>query len=91
MLMELGESVFLKSQGKNKDQAKNKGKGKVPIQVDVKKESKCFFCKIRDTLRRIAPSFSNGSKRKVIQSPTFVSNLIWLKLIITHPRLTLVL
>ena len=36
--MEQGESAFLTNQGKNKDWAKKKGKGKVPAQADIKKE-----------------------------------------------------
>ena len=32
LIMELGESAFMTTQGKNKDQAKQKGKGKVPLQ-----------------------------------------------------------
>ena len=49
LLLEQGESAFLTNQGKNKDQAKDKGKDKVPAQADIKKESKCLFCKRRDT------------------------------------------
>ena len=45
LLMELEESAFMKNQGKNKDQDKDKRKGKIPVQADIKKESKCFFCK----------------------------------------------
>ena len=43
LIMELGKSAFFVNQGKNKDQAKEKGKGKVPSQAEIKKESKCFF------------------------------------------------
>ena len=45
LVMEAGESVHLATQGKNKGQAKNKGKGKLPAQADIRKEPRCFFCK----------------------------------------------
>ena len=47
--MELGENAFLTTQGKNKNQAKPKGKSKIAPQADIKKKSKCFFVKRRDT------------------------------------------
>ena len=31
--------------GKDKGHETKKGKGKLPAQADIKKESKCFFCK----------------------------------------------
>ena len=37
LLMELEDRTFLTNQGKNNDQAKNKGKGKIPNQADIKK------------------------------------------------------
>ena len=47
-MMEEGERVNLTTFGKKrKDQAKRKGK--IPIQPSVKKESKCFSIKRRDT------------------------------------------
>ena len=45
LIMELRESALMTTHGKNKDQAWQKGKDKVPSQADIKKESKCFFCK----------------------------------------------
>ena len=45
LIMELGESAFLRNQGKNKDQVKEKWKGKVPPQANIKKGTKCFFYK----------------------------------------------
>ena len=52
LIMELGESAFMATQGKNKDQARQKGKGKVPSQDDIKKESKCFFCKNKGNTKK---------------------------------------
>ena len=74
--MELGESAFMAMQWKNKDQARKKGKGKVPPQADIKKESKCFFYKKKGHIRRIVSNFINDLRRKVIQSHWFVMNLI---------------
>ena len=36
-------NAHLTVQGKNKNQAKRKGKGKIPAQAYIGKESKCFF------------------------------------------------
>ena len=47
-MMEEGEHVNLTTLGKKrKDQAKRKGK--IPIQSSIKKESKCFSVRRRDT------------------------------------------
>ena len=45
LVMEAGESAYTVTQGKNKLQAKKKGKGNIPPQEEIKKQSKCFFCK----------------------------------------------
>ena len=55
--MELGESAFMATQGKNKDQARQKGKGKVPPQANIKKESKCFFCKKKGHVKKNCVKF----------------------------------
>ena len=57
LIMELGESAFMATQGKNKNQAKQKGKGKVPPQVEIKKESKCFFCKKKGHMKKDCVKF----------------------------------
>ena len=62
--MELEESAFLTNQGNNKDQAKNKGKGKVPTQADIKKESKCFFCKKKGHIKKDCAKFQQWLKKK---------------------------
>ena len=57
LIMELGNSTFMKTQGKNKDQARQKGKDKVPPQADIKKESKCFFCKKKGYIKKDCVKF----------------------------------
>ena len=57
LLMELGKSAFLKKQGKNEDWAKNKGKGKILAQADIKKESKYFFCKKKGHIKKDCAKF----------------------------------
>ena len=89
-MMEEGEQVNLTTFGKKrKDQAKRKGK--IPIQSGIKKESKCFFVKRRDTCRRTARNLRSSLIRKILNFPLYVMNLIWLMLIITHGGLILVL
>ncbi|PIN24608.1 hypothetical protein CDL12_02659 [Handroanthus impetiginosus] len=45
LVMELGKSAMLATQGKKKVQANKKVKGKIPVQNDIKKEPKCHFRK----------------------------------------------
>ena len=53
LAMEEGEKVNFTTQGKRKrDQAKNKGKSKIPSQPDMKGESKCFFCKKKGHMKK---------------------------------------
>ena len=76
--MELGGSAFLTNQGKNKDQAKNKGKGKVPAQANIKKESKCFFCKKKGHIKKDCAKFQQCLKKKgnPISCVCYESNMI---------------
>ena len=76
LVMELGDNAFMETQRKNKNQAKQKEKGKVPPQVKIERESKCFFYKKKGHMRRIMSNFINGLRRKVIQSYLFFMNLI---------------
>ncbi|KAL0404374.1 UNVERIFIED_CONTAM: Retrovirus-related Pol polyprotein from transposon TNT 1-94 [Sesamum radiatum] len=55
--MEAGESVHMATQGKNKDQVKENGKTKVPPHAEIKKESKCFFCKKKGHIKKDCPKF----------------------------------
>ena len=57
LVMELGESAMLATRGKGKSQANRKGKGKVPPQADIKKDSKCFFCKKKGHMKKECAKF----------------------------------
>ena len=64
LTMELGESALMATQGKNHNQAKPKGKGKIPIQGEIKKEFKCLFCKKKGHIRRDCPKFKTWLEKK---------------------------
>ena len=67
LVMELGESAMLATTfGKNKRndtsqtytfKSNQKGKGRIPPQVDIKKENKCFFCKKKGQVKKDCPKF----------------------------------
>ena len=57
LVMEMGESAMLEMRGKGKYQANRKGKGKVPPQADIKKDSKCFFCKKKGHMKKECAKF----------------------------------
>jgi hypothetical protein len=56
-VMDLGESAMLTTHGKGKSQANKKGKGKVPPQADIKKNSKCFFYKKKGHMKKECAKF----------------------------------
>ncbi|KAL5754419.1 hypothetical protein ACOSP7_022639 [Xanthoceras sorbifolium] len=80
LLQEQGDSAMLATQGKGKTQAnqKGKGKGKIPLKADIKKESKCFFCKKKRHMKKNCAKFKKWLEDKGIKSRLFVMNLIWL-------------
>ena len=43
LVVELGGSAMLETHRKGKSQSNKKGKGKVPPQANINKDSKCFF------------------------------------------------
>ncbi|KAH0653422.1 hypothetical protein KY290_031702 [Solanum tuberosum] len=45
LLMETGESAFTTTQGKKTNHANKRSKEKAPLETDIKKESKCHFCR----------------------------------------------
>ena len=89
--MELGESTLMAMEGKDQNQAKKKKKGKILPQGGIKKVNRCFFCKKKRHMKRVAPNSKNGLRRKVNQSHLFVMNLIWLMSFITNGGFILVL
>ncbi|XP_057492409.1 uncharacterized protein LOC130777999 [Actinidia eriantha] len=56
--MEEGEKVNFTIQGKKK-KAQAKNKGKIPAQLDIKKESKCFFSKKKGHMKKDCSKFKS--------------------------------
>eukprot|EP00253_Pinus_taeda_P012545 PITA_12545 len=69
LVMELGESAMLATRGKGKSQANRKGKGKVPPQADIKKDSKCFFCKKKGYMKKECAKFQKWLVDKGFPKP----------------------
>ncbi|TXG69669.1 hypothetical protein EZV62_004604 [Acer yangbiense] len=69
LVMELGESAMLTTHGKGKSQANQKGKGKIPLQADIKKDSKCFFCKKKGHMKKECVKFQKWLKDKGFAKP----------------------
>ncbi|KAL5765720.1 hypothetical protein ACOSP7_016337 [Xanthoceras sorbifolium] len=57
LLMEQSDSMMLAIQGKGKIQANQKGKGKIPSKADIRKESRCFFCKKKGRMKNNCAKF----------------------------------
>ena len=74
LVMELGESAMLATTfGKNKrndtsqtytSKSNQKGKGRIPLQADIKKEIKCFFCKRKGHVKKDCPKFKKWLEKK---------------------------
>ena len=67
LMMEQGkssQSALLAMQGKNKNQAKQKGKGKIPTQADIEKESKCFFYKKKGHMKKDCIKYQKWLEKK---------------------------
>ncbi|KAL9255297.1 Retrovirus-related Pol polyprotein from transposon TNT 1-94-like protein [Drosera capensis] len=67
LLMESRESVHLTTLGKAKEQGKKKGKGKLPVEADIKKQSKCFFCRKEGHLKKDSVRSPGGLTLPVAQ------------------------
>jgi hypothetical protein len=78
LVMELGESAMLAMHGKGKSQANKKGKGKVPPQTDIKKDSKCFFCKKKGHMKKECTKFQKwlADKGNAILFVCYESNIV---------------
>eukprot|EP00253_Pinus_taeda_P004402 PITA_04402 len=69
LVMELGESAMLAMCGKGKSQANRKGKGKIPPHADIKKDSKCFFCKKKGHMKKECAKFHKWLANKGFTKP----------------------
>lgn len=59
-----GESVHLETQEKTNNQVKPKENGNMPVQNDIKKMSKCFFCKKKMTHEKRLSEFQIWFEKK---------------------------
>ncbi|OIT29527.1 hypothetical protein A4A49_53999 [Nicotiana attenuata] len=73
LLMETGESAFMDTQGKRSHQAKKKGKGKIPLETDIKKESLCFFCSKKGHMKKDCVKLQKWLEKKGIRKPAEAS------------------
>lgn len=77
LTMEMGESTLMGTQRKDKNQAKRKGKGKIPPQGGIKKESKYFFYKNKGHMKKRCIKFQKclGKKGKPISFACYECNM----------------
>ena len=86
LLMEQGESAMLVTEAKyhnrvrnqSKNQADKKGENKIPPQGDIKKESKCFFCKKKGHMKKDCAKFKKclENKGNSISYVCYESNMV---------------
>ena len=88
--MKLGESALMAMERNDQNQAKKKGKGKIPPQGGIEKVNRCFFFKKKGHMKKGCTKFQKWLEKKG-KPNSFVMNLIWLMLFITHGGLILVL
>ena len=69
LMMELGESAMLATRGKGKSQANRKEKGKALPQADIKKVSKCFFCKKKGHIKKECTKYQKWLADKGFAEP----------------------
>ncbi|RVW35362.1 hypothetical protein CK203_077084 [Vitis vinifera] len=67
--MELGESALMAMEGKDHNQAKNKGKGKILPQGGIKKANRCFFCKKNGHMKKGCTKFQKWLEKKGYVKP----------------------
>ncbi|CAO2827720.1 unnamed protein product [Amaranthus hypochondriacus] len=78
LTMEMGESALLTTQEKNSTNAKFKGKQKLQPNGEIKKESKCFFCKSKGHMKQDCEKYKKWliKKGKSISLVTYESNMV---------------
>ena len=76
--MELGENALMTMEGKDQNQAKKKGKGKIPPQGGIKKVNKCFFYKKKGHMKKDCTKFQKWleKKGKPISFVCYESNMV---------------
>ncbi|KAL6350414.1 hypothetical protein AAG906_004365 [Vitis piasezkii] len=62
--MELSESALMAMKGKDHNQAKNKGKGKILPQGGIKKANRYFFCKKKGHMKKDCTKFQKWLEKK---------------------------
>ena len=72
LLENVEESAHMAFKGKDKGHETKKGKGKLPAQADIKKESKCFFCKKKGHLKKDCVKYKAWSQKKGTYYTSFV-------------------
>ena len=75
--MKLGESALMAMEGKDHNQAKKKGKGKIPSQGGIKKANRCFFYK-KGHMKKGCTKFQKWleKKGKPISFVCYESNMV---------------
>ncbi|KAL5831966.1 hypothetical protein ACOSQ4_017320 [Xanthoceras sorbifolium] len=78
LLQEQGDSAMLTTKGKGKTQANQKGKSKIPPKADIKKKSKCFFCKKKGHMKKDRAKFKKWleDKDNQISFVCYESNMV---------------
>ena len=62
--MELGESALMTMERKDQNQAKKKGKGKIPPQGGIKKVNRCFFYKKNEHMKKGCTKFQKWLEKR---------------------------
>ncbi|KAJ8645473.1 hypothetical protein MRB53_007221 [Persea americana] len=70
------ESAMRATRGKGKSQANKKGKGKIPPQAGIKKDSKCFFCKKKGHIKKECVKFQKWLADKESHPSTSSDRLV---------------
>ncbi|RVW83740.1 hypothetical protein CK203_045965 [Vitis vinifera] len=67
--MELGENALMTMEGKDQNQPKKKGKGKILSQGGIKKVNRCFFCKKKGHMKKGCTKFQKWLEKKGYAKP----------------------